>query len=317
MITVWKEPGYDFPGANAVDRIGLPFMRRFQAEAKEKMFSDAYGALREKGQLCVAADKEWAASEVVAEIESYGFKFLSEFDHKEVFGYLPEYGVQTLLFQKPESLSARDYILSQYTIEPDWTVLDVGPGNYPLARADAYLETGERLDLPEYRSDTLPDPKKIIWGSIEDPLLIEDWNREMPDELLFKKFDFVWASHVLEHVDDPKLAAYNLSRLGKRGVVVCPSYVKEALFLFEERDHKWDVLPPAYHGGPMRFVRPNMEWRNRLRDRAVTGSMGRVLRTGPPRTNDHRVAAAWYRKVEPLLDIHVAWEGELKVQVIE
>lgn len=54
-----------------------------------------------------------------------------------------------------------------------------------------------------------------------------------------KSFDFVWCSHVLEHVEDPGKACRELMRVGKRGRIRAPSHVKE--FFRPNPDHFWFV----------------------------------------------------------------------------
>lgn len=54
-----------------------------------------------------------------------------------------------------------------------------------------------------------------------------------------KIFDFVIASHILEHVGAPNQAVTELSRVGKRGYIECPSELSERLFGW--KFHKWYV----------------------------------------------------------------------------
>lgn len=54
-----------------------------------------------------------------------------------------------------------------------------------------------------------------------------------------RAFDFVYCSHVLEHVRDPAAACAELSRVAPRGYVECPrSWIEH---LFEAEDHRWLV----------------------------------------------------------------------------
>ena len=54
-----------------------------------------------------------------------------------------------------------------------------------------------------------------------------------------KEFDFVYCSHVLEHVDDPASACRELIRVGKRGYIECPYAWHE--IVFHSKSHKWLV----------------------------------------------------------------------------
>lgn len=54
-----------------------------------------------------------------------------------------------------------------------------------------------------------------------------------------KSFDFVYCSHVLEHVDDPIQACAELARGGHRGYVETPSLMTDVLFSWAKGMHKW------------------------------------------------------------------------------
>ncbi len=299
-------PGYAKLTANTQDAIGIPKLKEFDGEAREAMYSEVQCALKENGLLFVAADLEWNAEEIIAEAVSYGLKYMGPFVHKQIFSVESEYKAQCHAFIKPASRSARDYTAHLVDVGPDDKVLEIGPGNYPLKRANVYLDSPRRKTQTCYTDTVLPVDKPVVWADIQERTKFGD-----------KEFDFVYCSHVLEHVPDPLAAAAEISRIGKRGLVVMPSYAKEAFFMWEEEDHKWDVLPPSAPGRPIPFVRPDFAWRQELATAAVRASMCRIMRTGPFRTNDYRVLAAWFRECEPLLDVIVPWEGELKIQVVE
>src|SRR5262245_20985451 len=126
----------------------------------------------------------------------------------------------------------RDYV-ELPRIPNDWKVLDIGPGRYPLRRADMYLDHSQAiLDAAEIH------PSQRIIGDLENGL------SEIPD----KTFDFVWCSHVLEHMKDPVKAAATISRIGRSGTIVLPSAIKEAIFNFEEYDHHWLIHPHPVAG---------------------------------------------------------------------
>ena len=104
-------------------------------------------------------------------------------------------------------------------------VLDVGSGGNPYARAnvllDAYEETFER-----YHSKLIKD-RPLVYARVE----------EMP----FKDnvFDFVIASHVLEHVSDPEKFLSEMMRVGKAGYIETPDAFIERLIPF--RFHRLEV----------------------------------------------------------------------------
>jgi len=51
--------------------------------------------------------------------------------------------------------------------------------------------------------------------------------------------DFVYCSHVLEHVADPKQACSELIRVGRSGYIEMPTLAKDMLFGWAEGMHRW------------------------------------------------------------------------------
>jgi predicted acetyltransferase len=109
-------------------------------------------------------------------------------------------------------------------------VLDVGSGGdpfpYATVLAEKFLkETGHRA--VEFKSEGRP----VYSCDICD----------MPFEN--KEFDYVVASHVLEHVDNPISACKELMRVGKAGYIESPTLMKDALLSWAKKSqHKWHLL---------------------------------------------------------------------------
>lgn len=58
-----------------------------------------------------------------------------------------------------------------------------------------------------------------------------------------KEFDFVYCSHVLEHVRDPAKACAELMRIGKRGFIETPTRGKDLwLGTAAVSNHRWAVI---------------------------------------------------------------------------
>jgi SAM-dependent methyltransferase len=55
-------------------------------------------------------------------------------------------------------------------------------------------------------------------------------------------FDYVYCSHVLEHVENPAKACSELMRVGKAGYIETPTFGKDILFSQTEEMHKWYVV---------------------------------------------------------------------------
>ena len=134
----------------------------------------------------------------------------------------------------------RDYVDIPWKIEDDWIVADIGPGGYPFLRADWFIDHDQ-----EILTNAVIKGRHRIASPIHTDLA--DGLPDVPDN----HFDYVWCSHVLEHVDDPLACARAISRVGKRGTLVVPSAIKESLFNFEEREHKWLILSHSSLGIPI------------------------------------------------------------------
>lgn len=129
-------------------------------------------------------------------------------------------------------------------ISPDMLVLDVGSGSFPNPRSDILCER----DLVDDRH------RGGLAVTIDRPLVRAD-----ALVLPFRDggVDFVIASHIAEHVDDPVLFCAELGRVAKAGYVETPSPLFEALFDVEY--HSWRV---SVEGGVLTFTpkRPRPWW---------------------------------------------------------
>lgn len=193
----------------------------------------------------------------------------------------------------------RDYV-KLAAIQSDWRVLDIGPGRYPLRRANVFVDHDQEM------LNGLPEDSERILANIESGL----------PQIADKAFDFVWCSHVLEHVSDPQACATTLSRIGKSGTIVMPSAIKESIFNFEESDHKWLVLPHPSGMSPI-FVRHNAAYIAQIKDIEVQKIMCRLFRTGThENTMAEQHAREWFRLNEPSLDVVWHWVGKLTLTVI-
>lgn len=114
------------------------------------------------------------------------------------------------------------------SINPEWNVLDVGSGHRPNRRANVLIDN--ELNETEHRSGkkaSIPSGKKMVVGDAHN----------MPFE--DKEFDFIIASHIAEHIDDPEQFCKELARVGKRGYIETPGALDD--FFLNEPFHKWIV----------------------------------------------------------------------------
>lgn len=115
-----------------------------------------------------------------------------------------------------------------WDFEPDAKILDIGSGGNPFSKAthlaDKYTgSTTHRVE--ELARDHRPfyevDIERLPFGDNE--------------------FEFVFCSHVLEHLDNPGLAMREIIRVGGGGYIEVPTRLSDILFNFTwlENHHKW------------------------------------------------------------------------------
>lgn len=113
----------------------------------------------------------------------------------------------------------------------------MGSGHNPHPRANVLLDK-----YPEYSAHREDNPLKInkemefVKGDVE---LMPFGN---------KKFDYVIASHIAEHVDNPENFCKELTRVESSGYIETPIKLKE--ILFNAPYHKWYVYT---HNGVLIF----------------------------------------------------------------
>lgn len=123
-------------------------------------------------------------------------------------------------------------------------VVDVGSGNNPLRGATFFVERD--IGISDHRGG-----RESVTGM--GGLIIADVVSDgipLPDKFA----DFVNASHVLEHVDDPVAFCMELSRVGDAGYIECPNPFIE---IIHGRDvHQWLVFEDR-HGGIIVCKKPD------------------------------------------------------------
>ncbi|HEX9987607.1 MAG TPA: methyltransferase domain-containing protein [Chloroflexia bacterium] len=110
-------------------------------------------------------------------------------------------------------------------IGPNDLVLDVGSGHSPNPRSDILCD--------RYIEDDTERGGSI---RVDRPLIVADGhNLPFKD----KAFDYVIASHIIEHMDDPARFCSELARVAKRGFIASPTELAEHMFYWSF--HKWYV----------------------------------------------------------------------------
>ena len=117
--------------------------------------------------------------------------------------------------------SSKNYIQSILSKNTNWKVLDIGCGYTANKFATTICDT---QDLSEFYKD-----KNFMKLS----------NKNLPFE--DKEFDFVIASHVLEHVEDLKFFINELERVSNKGYIELPTKLEDNLVFENKKDHLWHM----------------------------------------------------------------------------
>ena len=133
-------------------------------------------------------------------------------------------------------------------VTPEMVVLDIGSGTFPNPRADLLCER----DLVDNRH------RGGLAVVVDRPLVLGD---ALSIPLRDHAVDFVIASHIAEHIDEPVRFCHELARVARSGYIETPSPLFERLFDVEY--HSWIV---SRRGGELVFEhkRPRPAWMVRL-----------------------------------------------------
>ncbi len=117
--------------------------------------------------------------------------------------------------------SSKYYIDEQLKSNPNWKVLDIGCGYTAHQNATVICDI---QDLSEFYKD-----RKFI--KLEKNIFpFKD-----------KEFDFVIASHVIEHVQDVKTFIKELERVSSKGYIELPTILEDNLVFENKKDHIWHM----------------------------------------------------------------------------
>lgn len=117
-----------------------------------------------------------------------------------------------------------------FDIDPSDVVVDIGSGGEPFPHANYLVDLYP--NKTQHRYNELQTNKKPFVRAAVDYLPFR-----------YKSIDFVYCSHVLEHVPNPALACEELMRVGKRGYIEVPTRLSDIMFNFTKipHFHKWYV----------------------------------------------------------------------------
>lgn len=114
--------------------------------------------------------------------------------------------------------------LPYFAPTPAWKILDVGPGAIPFSLATEWIDVVER--------ESLSIPGKVVESISETGY--------SP-----KRFDYVYCSHVFEHLEKPFPILNELMRIGRSGYIEVPSVHSDFFFQNGRVHDLWNCLEGA------------------------------------------------------------------------
>ena len=117
--------------------------------------------------------------------------------------------------------SSKQHIDNLLNQNPDWKILDIGCGYTAHKNATVICDI---QDLSNFYND-----KNFV--KLDGNILPFKDN----------EFDFVIASHVIEHVKDVKTFINELSRISSKGYIELPTILEDNLVFENKKDHIWHM----------------------------------------------------------------------------
>jgi len=117
--------------------------------------------------------------------------------------------------------SSKKYIDNQLEQNPSWKILDIGCGYTAHEKATVICDIQDLSNF--YKS------KKFVRLQ----------NKTLPFK--DKEFDFVIASHVIEHVEDVEYFIRELQRVSTKGYIELPTVLEDNLIFENKNDHLWHM----------------------------------------------------------------------------
>ena len=117
--------------------------------------------------------------------------------------------------------TSKQYIENFLSSKADWNILDIGCGYSANKYANTICDVE---DLSKVYKD-----KKFI-RLIDKKLPFKD-----------KEFDFVIASHVMEHAEDVDFFISELQRIASKGYIEVPTKLEDNLVFENKNDHIWQI----------------------------------------------------------------------------
>ena len=159
------------------------------------------------------------------------------------------------------------------TKNANWNVLDIGCGYRANENASVVADVQDFSDFYKNKNFIKIEEKRLPFKN--------------------KEFDFVIASHVIEHVDDFEFFIKELERISNKGYIELPSRLADNLVFENKNDHIWWF---TYDDLNSQIIASK---RNQLVGPFITVSMAKILE----------------QKFRESLVLELAWEDKIEYKI--
>ncbi len=170
----------------------------------------------------------------------------------------------------------------------NWKILDVGCGYRANKHATVIADVQDFSDFYKDKKFIKIDGKKLPFSD--------------------KEFDFVIASHVIEHVKDFEFFIKELERISSKGYIELPSRLGDNLVFENKNDHIWWF---TYDDVKNKIIASK---RNQLIDPFITVAMGKYFEE--IFRESFVLELAWEDKIEYVIDNEIRHEGYKKISFL-
>ena len=189
---------------------------------------------------------------------------------------------KNFILLKRTSLNFVNNILSKNS---NWKILDIGCGYKPNKYASVIAD--------------IQDFSTIYKGKI----FIKIDNKKLPFK--DKEFDFVIASHVIEHVEDLEFFLKELERISSKGYIELPSRLGDNLVFENKEDHIWWCVYDDINNQIL------VSKKNQLIDPFITVSTAKLLEK--LFRESLVIELAWEEKIDYKIDNEIRHENFKKI----
>ena len=117
--------------------------------------------------------------------------------------------------------TSKTYIQKILSENKDWNILDIGCGYSANEFATTICDVQDLSNFYKEKSFVKLENKKLPFNN--------------------NQFDFVIASHVMEHVEDLNFFISELERISKKGYIELPTKLEDNLVFENKKDHLWHM----------------------------------------------------------------------------